>query len=230
MKLVYANITSVMEDERKQQTKQKLIASGKAEFLEKGYAKANLRDICKAAGVTTGAFYFSFESKEALLSAILGPVIADYQRMCSVLAQREEEDPGTADDNERILMEYLSTHRVEAIILMEKSAGSCYEGFRAQINQQMQAAFHSFFSKFLGTDPDAELIRILVSMRLQGYMELIKGDYTVEQRIRLAKEIGIHADAGTHALIQYLKGSRAVIKPQMQEERKEADEEKVYRS
>ena len=113
---------------------------------------------------------------------------------------------------------------------MEKSAGSRYEGFRAQIDQQMRAAFHSFFSKFLGTDPDAELIRILVSMRLQGYMELIKGDYTVEQRIRLAKEIGIHADAGTHALIQYLKGSRAVIKSQMQEERKEENEQKVYRS
>ena len=39
----------------------------------------------------------------------------------------------------------------------------------------------------MGSSPDAELIRILVSMRLQGYMELIKGDYTVEERIRLGK-------------------------------------------
>lgn len=69
-----------MNDERRKQTEQKLIRSGRAEFLEKGYAKANLRDICKAAGVTTGAFYFSFENKEALLAAILDPVITDYQR------------------------------------------------------------------------------------------------------------------------------------------------------
>ncbi|MEI3492337.1 MAG: TetR family transcriptional regulator [Blautia sp.] len=53
-----------MNDERRKQTEQKLIRSGRAEFLEKGYAKANLRDICKAARVTTGAFYFSFENKE----------------------------------------------------------------------------------------------------------------------------------------------------------------------
>ena len=99
--LVYANITSMMEDERRKQTEQKLIESGKAEFLKKGYAKANLRDLCKTAGVTTGAFYFSFANKEALLAAILDPVIADYERMCSMFAQREEEDPGTADDNER---------------------------------------------------------------------------------------------------------------------------------
>ena len=63
-RLVRANITSVMNDERRKQTEQKLIRSGRAEFLEKGYAKANLRDICKAARVTTGAFYFSFENKE----------------------------------------------------------------------------------------------------------------------------------------------------------------------
>ena len=156
--LVYANITSMMEDERRKQTEQKLIESGKAEFLKKGY----------------------------------------------MFAQREEEDPGTADDNERQMMEYLSAHRTEAVILMDQCAGSRYEMFRAQIKLQMQAAFTSYFTKFMGRKPDAELIRILVSMRLQGYMELIKGDYTVDERVRMSREIGIHADAGTEALIKYL--------------------------
>ena len=159
-RLACANITTVMEDERRKQTEQKLIKSGKEEFLKKGYAKANLRDICKNAGVTTGAFYFSFENKEALLSAILAPVITDYEKMCSTFARREEDDPNTADDNERQMMEYLSEHRTEAIILMEKSAGSRYEKFRPQISQQMQAAFTSYFTKFMGSTPGAELIRI----------------------------------------------------------------------
>ena len=162
--------------------------------------------------MTTGAFYFSFENKEALLSAILDPVIADYEHMCSELARREEEDPATAEDNNRQMMEYLSAHREEAILLMEKAGGSRYEGFRHQIDMQMQAAFTSYFSKFMGNVPDAELIRILVAMRLQGYMELIKGDYTVEERVRLAKEIGIHADAGANALIQYLKEQTKVYR------------------
>lgn len=201
-----------MEDERRKQTEQKLIKSGKEEFLKKGYAKANLRDICKNAGVTTGAFYFSFENKEALLSAILAPVIADYEKMCSIFVRREEEDPNTADDNERQMMEYLSEHRTEAIILMEKSAGSRYQKFRPQISQQMQAAFTSYFTKFMGSTPDSELIRILVTMCLQGYMELIKGDYTVEERVRLAREIGIHADAGTTALIKYLNEQKEVYR------------------
>lgn len=201
-----------MEDERRKQTEQKLIRSGRAEFLKKGYVKASLRDICRAAGVTTGAFYFSFESKEALMTAILDPVIADYEHMCAELAQREEEDPGTADDNERQIMEYLSEHRAEAIILMERSEGSRYEGFRQKVYSQMQAAFTSYFSKFMGSEPDSEMIRILVAMRLRGYMELIEGDYTVEERLKLAREIGIHADAGSMALIQYLKEQREVYR------------------
>ena len=125
--------------------------------------------------------------------------------MCSGLAKREEDDPGTAEDNERLMMEYLSAHRAEVIILMEKSGGSRYEGFRKQVDAQMQAAFTSYFTKFMGKSPDPELIRILVAMRLCGYMELVKGDYTVKERVRLAKEIGIHADAGTISLIKYLK-------------------------
>ena len=50
-----------METDRKKITEENLIRCGREEFLEKGYAGANLRDICKRAGVTTGAFFiFSF--------------------------------------------------------------------------------------------------------------------------------------------------------------------------
>ena len=37
--------------------------------------------ICSSAGVTTGAFYFSFESKEALFKAILEPLVNQYEAM-----------------------------------------------------------------------------------------------------------------------------------------------------
>ena len=54
--LVYANITIVMETDRKKITEENLIRCGREEFLEKGYAGVNRRDICKRAGVTTGLF------------------------------------------------------------------------------------------------------------------------------------------------------------------------------
>jgi AcrR family transcriptional regulator len=45
-----------METDRKKITEENLIRCGREEFLEKGYAGANLRNICKRAGVTTGLF------------------------------------------------------------------------------------------------------------------------------------------------------------------------------
>ena len=38
-------------------THKKIMDSGKVNFLNDGYERANLRKICKDAGVTTGAFY-----------------------------------------------------------------------------------------------------------------------------------------------------------------------------
>lgn len=40
------------------ETKEKLLASAKTEFMEKGYSKASLRKICANADVTTGGFVF----------------------------------------------------------------------------------------------------------------------------------------------------------------------------
>lgn len=43
--LVYANITCVMEDERRKQTEQKLIRFGKEEFLKKDMQSQSPRDL-----------------------------------------------------------------------------------------------------------------------------------------------------------------------------------------
>lgn len=47
-------------------------AAAKKEFLEKGFKSASLRNIVKTAGVTTGAFYGYYDSKEALFEALVG--------------------------------------------------------------------------------------------------------------------------------------------------------------
>ena len=193
-----------MED-KSSATLENILHAALEEFSDKGFLGASLRQIVKKAGVTTGAFYFSFASKEALLRAILDPFIADSRELLSGLARMEEEHPETADDNEIQIIRYLSAHREKCIILMEKSAGSCYEHFHEEAAAMMQESFRRYYRKYLGAEPDPELIRILASMRLHGYLELVHGDYTMKERLFLARAIGIHADAGTLSLIQYLK-------------------------
>ena len=49
-----------------------ILSAAMQEFLEKGYKSASLRNIVKTAGVTTGAFYGYYDSKEDLFEALVG--------------------------------------------------------------------------------------------------------------------------------------------------------------
>ena len=52
-------------------TKERLIDSARYLFWERGYAGTSMSDLLNHAGVNSGSFYHFFESKEALLRAVL---------------------------------------------------------------------------------------------------------------------------------------------------------------
>ena len=58
--------------EAEKSTLELIHAAAKAEFMEKGFQAASLRNIVKTAGVTTGAFYGYYDSKEELFAALVG--------------------------------------------------------------------------------------------------------------------------------------------------------------
>ena len=58
-------------EEKSPDTLEKIKQAAVEEFSDKGFLGASLRQIVKKAGVTTGAFYGYFSSKEALFNAIV---------------------------------------------------------------------------------------------------------------------------------------------------------------
>lgn len=52
-------------------TRQKIIDAAVELFTDHGFSETGLRDIADHAGITTGAFYYHFRSKEALATAII---------------------------------------------------------------------------------------------------------------------------------------------------------------
>lgn len=62
--------------------------AAKAEFLKKGFKSASLRNIVKTAGVTTGAFYGYYDSKEALFEALVG---GQYETLMGCFRRAQEE-------------------------------------------------------------------------------------------------------------------------------------------
>ena len=60
-------------EEKMSATLESIQRAAMQEFLDKGFQGASLRQIVKNAGVTTGAFYGYFSSKEALFNALVEP-------------------------------------------------------------------------------------------------------------------------------------------------------------
>ena len=118
------------------ETREKLIESAKAEFMEKGYNKASLRTICANAGVTTGALYFFFEDKADLFRAIVGKPVDE---LFSIMQSHFDEDDEIimspdydADEDDhseiaQVLIHHIYSNYDAAILLLTKSQGSEYE-------------------------------------------------------------------------------------------------------
>ena len=86
--------------ETEQTTLNLILSAAMQEFLEKGFKSASLRNIVKSAGVTTGAFYGYYDSKEDLFEALVSEQY-DYIMNCFCKAQQEFADipPEEQPDN-----------------------------------------------------------------------------------------------------------------------------------
>lgn len=120
------------------ETKAKLLDSAKNEFLEKGYMQSSLRNICKDAGVTTGALYFFFKDKEDLFASLVDEPLNMLLKMMTDHYRKELESEeiiedtlqGNHDDDIKVLREiitFLYMNYDEFILLLQKSQGSKYE-------------------------------------------------------------------------------------------------------
>ena len=63
------------QDERNQATRRALLDAGRELFARHGYAEVSVHSIAKLAGVTTGALYHQFGSKEALFTAVYDELV-----------------------------------------------------------------------------------------------------------------------------------------------------------
>ena len=117
-------------------TQKKIVESGLAMFLENGYERTNLRDLCARAGITTGSLYRHFESKEALFSYLVQPAVDEIRGIFAASESlcREAVESGnlrelwTIMDADRLL-DYMYRNFDALKLLLMCSDGTKYSGF-----------------------------------------------------------------------------------------------------
>ena len=123
--------------DKEKESRKKLIESAKKEFIENGYMKASLRNICRNAGLTTGALYFFFKDKEELFESVVSEPLAALDKIIKTHFAEEVSDIEMigADDMEDDysaaidILTVLFGYKEEILLIINKSQGTKFEGF-----------------------------------------------------------------------------------------------------
>ncbi len=118
------------------QTHELILKNAMKKFLEVGFRNASIRNICKEAGVTNGAFYAHFDSKEDLFAALVSEKLSVFKETYQDLSKI---DINSAEDVLHIfemaygsietLIHYVYSEREVFKLVLECSGGTSYENF-----------------------------------------------------------------------------------------------------
>ncbi len=165
----------------------RLIESARKQFKEKGFLAAQLSDICKDAGVTTGAVYKRYKGKEELFEAVVKETV---DSMNAILTESKAIDPNSMSDEELISVwtdtesntklwyDRLLSMKDGLEILLKCSDGTRYSHFHDEWLEEMSEIDY----KFLKALQDRNLadksitkkeLHVIVSAMWQLYSEPI---------------------------------------------------------
>ncbi len=132
----------------------RLLKSARKEFMERGFLKADLKTICDNAGVTTGAVYKRYKSKEELFCAVVkdtadtldGFVSLRTKLEFSAMTDIEVLNSWVMDEKFMLdLFRMLWKIRGDFVLLLEKSAGTAYENYGHGFALRMTDAYMQYY-------------------------------------------------------------------------------------
>ncbi|GAJ25795.1 transcriptional regulator [Liquorilactobacillus sucicola DSM 21376 = JCM 15457] len=127
-----------------QETHKKLLESGLRLFLDTDFEMASVRQICKLAGVTTGAFYKHFKTKEDLIEELVEPHLIQFKKIYDKefnsflneskarnlsLEKYWRQNDGELDP----FIEYMYLHQDITNLVLFKAAGSKYDNILERV-------------------------------------------------------------------------------------------------
>lgn len=186
-----------------------------AEFLDKGFRGASLRQIVRNAGVTTGAFYGYFSCKEALFASIVEPhakalmnKFVDAQLSFSALPSSEKPQHVGVESGEYIdwMVEYVYKHKDPVKLLFSCAEGTSYDNFIHNMVEIEEEATLNYLDilRQMGKDIptlDKSLCHIIASTMFDSIFEIVIHDIPYDEAKRNIKLLRDFYSAGWQRLM-----------------------------
>ncbi len=132
----------------------RILNSAKREFLEVGFERASLKDICEKADVTTGALYKRYSGKEELFHAVVADTVADLNKFvkqrCEVSASSLSDDAlikawDMDEENMMAWFRFLYAHHDGFVLLISCADGTKYSNFQHDWVEIMTNETYKYF-------------------------------------------------------------------------------------
>ena len=203
-------------EERSPATMERIQQAAMEEFSEKGFLGASLRQIVKNAGVTTGAFYGYFSSKEALFASIVEPHAAALmgrfmEAQTSFAELPETEQPGhigqESADYVHWMVDYICQNHEPVKLLLTKAEGTSYEHFvhnMVEVEVEYTLRYMEVLRRLGQNVPELNrsLCHIIASGMFNGLFEIVVHDMPREQAMRDVDQFRAFYTSGWLALMQ----------------------------
>ncbi|MCR5282523.1 MAG: TetR/AcrR family transcriptional regulator [Lachnospiraceae bacterium] len=161
-----------------------LIEAAKEEFLEKGYNKASLRNICAKAGVTTGALYFFFKNKEDLFAEIVDGPLNGLKMLLARHFREDGEQISELDslsnidldhsDESDMFIEYIYSYRDSFILLLNAAENTKYENCVDEFVEMLEMSSPMVISGMKGYTSDAYMSHWMAHLTIDAFINVIK--------------------------------------------------------
>lgn len=177
-----------MPDE--ENTLSRILSSAKQEFMEKGFLNASLRNIVKNAGVTTGAFYRYYDSKQALFSALVDEHAKYVLDLFNNTVDDFEKLPGDTQTEQMLdtssfclakLLDYVYDHYDAFKLLVKCAEGTSYADFTHQLVVREVDSTYTYMKTLTKMGYELEplnknLVHIIASGLFAGIFEVVVHD------------------------------------------------------
>lgn len=193
----------------------RILSAAKQEFLEKGFLNASLRNIVRNAGVTTGAFYRYYDSKEALFSALVGEhaeyvlalfnhTIDDFEKLSG--GAQTEQMPDASILCLYQMLDYIYDHYDAFKLLIECAQGTAQEDFVHQLVTREVESTYTYMRTLAGMGFTVEplpknLVHIISSGYFAGIFETVVHDMPKEEAREHVRQLHRFYSAGWSELL-----------------------------
>jgi AcrR family transcriptional regulator len=193
-------------------TKERILDCAKIEFLSKGFAKANMREIARGAKVTTGAMYNHFKNKEMLFEALVGKVANELyilfkneQKKNDVIKDfLSEETEKVYEKSTFAILDFIYAHLDQMTLLFCHSTGTKYEKFKNKLIKIEEQSILEMLKSYNISLKKSDLffVHVIASSGVNNMIEAVSHDLPQEQAILYMEKLHAFYYAGWKKILE----------------------------